>query len=515
MRTTTLTAAGLLGLALMSPVAAASAAAETCRGEAATIVGTGPTITGTEERDVVVTNGATDVDTLGGDDLVCVVPSAGASTFVPTTVDVDAGAGDDVVDASTSRATPGVFTVILGVGADTYVGAGGQDEVTTGTRADLVDDDTDTVRAGGFYDRVITGAKNGASHDVVDTGADPDVIQLTSTAFAAGAVLAAGSGEDTLQVEIASGDVSFDMAPGVMRTATGNATLSSVEEVALTTRSDGLVTYAGTDSEDSLRIHPRGATPTLDVATKSGADEIVIEPADISAASRIDAGPGQDELVAASDTGRLELNLERDRFEIDNTSVIADSLEHAVLMAPEVRLVGDAGRNVLGYVGCEATMRGGAGRDELYRTSDNEFQRYRFDCLSSASMNGGSGADRLFGGPGADRLSGGSGRDLLKGRNSRDVLRGGKGRDALYGHADDDDLRGGKGPDRLRGHGGEDDLRGGMADDRLWSGGDDDDLRGNGGNDRLFAGKGSDTADGGPGHHDRCRAAERERRCER
>ncbi|WP_167288718.1 calcium-binding protein [Nocardioides seonyuensis] len=514
MRTTTQTAAGLLGLALLSPMTTASAAAETCRGEAATIVGTGPTITGTEGRDVVVTNGATDIDTLGGDDLVCVVPSSG-DEWVPTRVDVDAGPGDDVVDTSAGRPTPGVFTVVLGVGADTYVGGGGQDEVTTGNRTDLVDDDTDTVRTGDFYDRVITGAQNGASHDVVDTGSDSDVIQLTSTSFGADAVLAAGEGDDVLQVEIASGDVSFDMAPGVMRTTAGNATFSSVDEVALNTHSNGTVTYAGTRSDDVLGIHPRGATPTLDVATKGGADEIVIEPADISAASRIEAGSGRDELVAASHTGRLALHLKKDQLEIDDTSVVADSMEHALLMAPQVKLVGDRADNLLGYVGCEATMRGGAGRDELYGTSDNDFHRYRFDCLETATMNGGSGADRLFGGPGADRLSGGSGRDSLRGRNSSDVLRGGKGHDTLYGHADDDDLRGGKGPDRLWGHGGEDDLRGGMDDDRLWGGGEDDDLRGNMGNDRLLAGKGHDRADGGPGRRDRCRAAERVRRCER
>ena len=41
-RTTSLTAAGLLGLALLTPMSSAVAAGETCRGEAATIVGTTP-----------------------------------------------------------------------------------------------------------------------------------------------------------------------------------------------------------------------------------------------------------------------------------------------------------------------------------------------------------------------------------------------------------------------------------------------------------------------------------------
>ena len=80
MGTTTLPTAGLLGLALLSPLTAANAAGETCRGEAATIVGTpgnpallgSDGVTGTEGRDVVVTNGAAKVSTLGGDDVICV-----------------------------------------------------------------------------------------------------------------------------------------------------------------------------------------------------------------------------------------------------------------------------------------------------------------------------------------------------------------------------------------------------------------------------------------------------------
>ena len=48
-RTTTLTSAGLLGLALLAPVDGATASAETCRGEPATIVG-GPVVTLSEHR---------------------------------------------------------------------------------------------------------------------------------------------------------------------------------------------------------------------------------------------------------------------------------------------------------------------------------------------------------------------------------------------------------------------------------------------------------------------------------
>jgi hypothetical protein len=66
MRTISLTAVALLGAALLAPVGTATAAGETCQGQAATIVGTpGGQIVGTEGADVIVTNGATNVDALG------------------------------------------------------------------------------------------------------------------------------------------------------------------------------------------------------------------------------------------------------------------------------------------------------------------------------------------------------------------------------------------------------------------------------------------------------------------
>lgn len=104
---TTLTIAGLLGSALLVPTQVANAVGETCRGEAATIVGSpgdpallgSDGITGTEGRDVVVTNGATKVSTLGGDDVICV--TAGGASSVKRVV-IDAGAGDDIVEGTTA-----------------------------------------------------------------------------------------------------------------------------------------------------------------------------------------------------------------------------------------------------------------------------------------------------------------------------------------------------------------------------------------------------------------------------
>jgi Ca2+-binding RTX toxin-like protein len=56
------------------------------------------------------------------------------------------------------------------------------------------------------------------------------------------------------------------------------------------------------------------------------------------------------------------------------------------------------------------------------------------------SINGGYGADQLFGGTGDDTIAGGYGYDMLFGGNGNDVLAGQEGSDTLFGGAGDDTL---------------------------------------------------------------------------
>ena len=121
-RTTPLTAAALLGLALMAPTSGASAAEETCQGRTATIVGTPHgRIVGTPGDDVIVTYGDYTVDAGDGDDLICVRPVVGGLV-----IEIDAGAGDDSV--LSEGETNNAFTD-LGPGRDSYVGGGGEDRI--------------------------------------------------------------------------------------------------------------------------------------------------------------------------------------------------------------------------------------------------------------------------------------------------------------------------------------------------------------------------------------------------
>ena len=86
---------------------------------------------------MVVTNGAIQIDTRGGDDLVCVTESAGRYPEL----DLVTGAGDDVVDASASR---GPMAASSGAGSDHYTGsARGGDWVVAGDGGVDTEPDTD------------------------------------------------------------------------------------------------------------------------------------------------------------------------------------------------------------------------------------------------------------------------------------------------------------------------------------------------------------------------------------
>lgn len=451
-RTTTLTAACVLGLTLLAPAGSATAAGETCRGEAATIVGTTPTLTGTEGRDVIVTGRATSVDALGGDDLICVAPSRVKSNVLS----VQAGGGNDVVDTTSASSSYYVSTT-LGGGADTLVGGAAGDTVLTGSKDTAgVDADTDVVRTGGGADSVTTGATGpvGATeapnHDVVETGAGDDRVTLVTWSTAPDGLVTGGPGTDTLITtsEPVEFEMSADMTDGFLNGIANHpqdfdgvaARFSSFEGLDLDI-ADEVLTYIGTTGDDTLQLRGhRTLRPTLQAEMLAGDDLLVLDRVPLGG-GRIDGGTGDDEVIAAQEDGSLELNLGfYQRYVIDGQRAASVSqVEDAFLMAPQVTLVGSNADNTLLYAGCKADLKGGHGRDTLSNAYDHWFETYTFDCQGRARMDGGPDQDRLRGGNGPDRLRGQGGNDTLTGRGGNDVLLGGGGRDRADG---------GKGRDR-------------------------------------------------------------------
>lgn len=500
MRTTTLTTAGLLGLAMLSPLPAANAAGETCRGEAATIVGFpgnpallgSDGITGTEGRDVVVTNGALKVSTLGGDDVICVT-AGGASSF--KRVMIDAGAGDDVVDGTT--APDWIVQADLGEGADRFDGGNAGNSVH-GAYSDAAPADTerDVIVGGDGPDGVHSGVAGSPNPDVIALGAGND--SLVYGGVTTGGSIDGGAGVDEFFPSALStpGDTVIDNAAGRM--------LIDQQVVATWT---GLETFwTGTIGGDDLAFVGTAADETVHAkvsgrvrATFGAGDDNFLADQAPRGGSVLDGGDGRDHFYVTSESGLLDLDLRRGRLVADAEApytIPATDFEDASLFARRVVVGGTDSRNDLRFSACDAELRGRGGADTITRSYESLFESVFCPRFPKAHLNGGSG------------------RDDLEGTLGRDVLLGGSGQDLLDGGGDDDRLIGGSGPDELKGADGNDVLRGGGGNDRLLGGKGRDSLRGQAGQDRLYGGPSRDHADGGPSPEDLCRA-EHKRRCER
>ena len=140
-----------------------------------------------------------------------------------------------------------------------------------------------------------------------------------------------------------------------------------------------------------------------------------------------------------------------------------------------------------------------------------------YNTTYHAIVDGGDGADTIYGTPGDDTLYGGTGDDAIYAGNGTDFIYGGtgsdnlqgdSGNDQIQGEAGDDDINGGWGSDNLKGDEGNDTLLGGYGNDSVYGSegydflqGDagDDNLYGQSGTDRLYGGYGDDIVAGGDG----------------
>lgn len=489
MRRTTTLAVLLAGATLVVPTGPANAAGETCRGEAATIVGTETTTHGTEGRDVIVTGASVQVYAGGGDDLVCVSVSGYRSNVLT----IDAGAGADVVDTT---AVPENFyvTTILGDGPDTFVGGISNDSVAAGVAAPSPftgapgESEPDVIDTGAGSDTVTSGASGLTNDDVVRTGDGEDAITWSGTMGPDGVLDGGGDDRDTLIVP-ATGET-FGVA-----LAAQTLTRNGVREASFTSFEDFLVA-------------PEAGLGSLDIRGAAGPDVVAVVSAALmtvdlgqgddrlsltqlrAGSNTIDLGAGTDILATRSREDSVEIDLSEGTMAVDGTVAQLDGVENAWASAHRVTLIGDGHANSLNAVGCLATIDGGGDDDRLGHSNYDSESDYGYDCdKGRATLRGGSGDDEINGGKRADRIWGGSGDDNITtgpATSGTNKAWGGRGDDTLDGGSAKDVLVGGSGRDRLKG----------------------DKQR-----DVLAGGAGKDRAVGGPGR-DRCNA-EREKSCER
>ncbi len=455
-----------LGAAVLAPVTAlagsAAAVAETCRGLPATIVGTpGEPITGTEGDDVIVSNNASHVDALGGDDTVCLTNHGGSGS--PS---VDAGAGDDVVDGSLvpTGATPGID---LGDGADTYLGGPASDRVYAGLEVGEIehwhvvsDEDQDVIDTGAGNDNVYT-ASEGPLTDQIDLGPGGGAVVLAADELADEGSLALGDEAVLRFLRPSGGSTGWYVNTGKHGAATrervaaglvtGAPRVTWTGDPAIEVWGHQTVSFTGSAGNDRVF-----AQRVVWASMGGGNDSVSMVTWEDGGLIRVAGGTGNDRLAVAPVTDPSEYNV-RDRVVYDAAEgeatfgAVPDPATYARLafwgierhyvegfVKAVLRGTPAADQLVIGYLGGEGgTVYGGAGDDRIGHIGNGSTL-----LGGRARLVGGPGRDtitnvevpaRLEGGPGPDHLSGGYSSDDLYGDDGDDVLLGGDGTDRAWG----------------------------------------------------------------------------------
>jgi RTX calcium-binding nonapeptide repeat (4 copies) len=404
MRNIRLTAVALLGAALLAPVGTATAAGETCQGQAATIVGTpGGQITGTEGADVIVTNGATRVDALGGDDLVC------ATSEDPKFSSSGAGA-------------------ILGAGADTFIdSSGGGHYIYAGT-VDGTDTEADVIRAGnGDVNSGMVGQPNA---DIIDLAFGE--VSWSGIQTAPGALSVDSGG--ILGVRSANDDVTMDASGTVTGVDTMLTWTGQFDRLVFTTSAEhGRFTFRGTSGTEHVKVDAP-TTYERDIALGGGKDSYESNTLG-GKATRIKGGSGRNQLLLELGShDRVRADLSRSRVTATKAGV-KDSIrvrgfDDLIVTAKRADVIGTNRANRIGVIACRTTIKGTKGRDDLY--ADSQYRGLGTwttpRCGTyKATIYGGPGNDTITGSIGNDRLIGGPGKDIVMGRSGGfDVCQGEK-----------------------------------------------------------------------------------------
>ena len=395
------------GLATTTP---AQARAETCRGINATLVGSpGVALVGTGERDVVVSNGASGVSTLAGDDLVCVT---GGTPYVETAL------GSDTVDAGGSGGA--AVVTYLGQGEDRFFGGPGQDTVGTNA-AGGPDDDADVILTYGGNDTVTSGSAGDPNADTIDLGDGEDAVDFRGSEAVRAGALAGGTGSDLVRFDLSgTGNWVLDNTTGVGRRGDRNVLNWTAMERFDLVPTSGTFRFVGSDSSEWLDISDHATVTPHGLASVSmagGDDTVTIDP-ETSMGSGYDGGSGANTIAAFAPGGTLSVHLGRSRFDVGAPGPVAEAtlanFRNTVLTALHATAKGSSENNHLVLRGCRLVGKGLKGRDRVEGSSAG------MACRPRAKLSGGKGKDTVLGT---------SGKDTLVGNQGRDKADGGKGKD--------------------------------------------------------------------------------------
>lgn len=324
-----------------------------------------------------------------------------------------------------------------------------------------------------------SGATDGTDLTIEDANWEPLITTPPFPSYASGHAAFSGAAASVLQKFFRTDSVSF--------------TLESEEE-GVSDRSYTSISQAAQESADSRLyggIHwsfDNADGLVLGDAIGGFVTDTLLPSRPNAAALRIGLNDGVLSVIGTDRAERIQVILKGKRLEVSINGRAQARYEASTVNSISIDArAGNDTVELIGRIFIPATIDGGSGNDRLVGG-------YGHDVLL-----GGDGNDSLFGGRGNDRLEGGKGNDLLRGQEGNDQLFGGDGDDRLYEDAGADWLEGGNGNDFLYGGSGNDMLIGGPGNDHLFGGSGRDTLLGGLGDDLLVGGGQNDILDGGLG----------------
>jgi Ca2+-binding RTX toxin-like protein len=363
-----------------------------------------------------------------------------------------AAGGEEVVSYFVHHETTAserVAYVVLGAGADTYLGSdASKDYVTTGSdsASGTTDADKDVVDTRGGDDVVTSGsvAPGTPNPDVISTGEGDDAVSWAGEQ--AGGQVDLGSGENSLRLRSgwAGADIDIDARSGLVTADTRPVLRWTGDVVAYTLQYAHLrTTFTGTDLDEYVTFWPSQSDqdgppsavgdPGLRLDADMGAGDDRLQLLDTAGGDWV-GGPGRDKLgmsrcqVADVRLGRGYQCTDETRARTPYSGAM-DAWEKITVPGWHLRVTGTPRADDIRTFGARNRIDGRGGDDLIAIPTVAGVGRKALVGI----VNGGAGDDVIRGSYLRDRLLGGSGNDRIHGKRSVDVIRGGAGRDRAVG----------------------------------------------------------------------------------
>ena len=359
------------------------------------------------------------------------------STF--SSIDVEAGGGNDTVDVSNGIAGFGHLTVNGGDGNDTLGGGDGDDAINGGSGNDTIDGNrgSDVLLGGTGNDTFVWDPGDGS--DTVDGGGGSDAMDFHGSNAAENIDVSANGSRVRLFRDVASITMDLKAIETLNVNTLGSAdtvTVGNLAGTGLTAANVDLSSFGagdgspdnvivtGTDGPDHATVGAAGGNiqvsglgELVQVSGSESQDQVSVDTlgGDDSISSGVTT-PGPAKVAIDGGTG-TDTSTYSGTAAADNIGIANDGTAVATFAAGSNGLQDTT--NVESLV-----VNGRRGDDTI--TGQNGISQ-----LTHLTVNGGGGNDTLGGGDGDDTINGGSGNDTIDGNRGNDVLLGGTGNDTF------------------------------------------------------------------------------------